>query len=279
MLHIRRTPRGMKPNRRERRLISFLIIATLPLIPAAFLSNVVESLYQNTFFIGFAFILTGFLLFAADRMGHGNKDERSSTTADALVVGLAQAAAVVPGLSRSGTTISFGMLRGFERSFAVKFSFLLSIPAVLGANLVSLIKVFSTGVEWSDVPMHPGRRGLRVCVGLLCHLFSAAGRPTRKIRRLLLLLLGRGACDAAAVPDFLKGRSLMAEKQTKKRASGGKSTGKSSGSRKSTSKGRKVQGEDTDAHPARGRRGRVSGAGAVYRCWAALASRVRFCRC
>ena len=75
-------------------------------------------------------------------MGHGNKDERSSTTADALVVGLAQAVAVVPGLSRSGTTISFGMLRGFERSFAVKFSFLLSIPAVLGANLVSLIKVF-----------------------------------------------------------------------------------------------------------------------------------------
>lgn len=73
MLHIRRTPRGMKPNRRERRLISFLIIATLPLIPAAFLSNVVESLYQNTFFIGFAFILTGFLLFAADRMGHGNQ--------------------------------------------------------------------------------------------------------------------------------------------------------------------------------------------------------------
>lgn len=81
MLHLRRTPRGLKPNRRERRLISFLILATLPLIPAAFLSNVVESLYQNTFFIGFAFVMTGFLLFAADRMGHGNKDERSSTSA------------------------------------------------------------------------------------------------------------------------------------------------------------------------------------------------------
>lgn len=63
MLHLRRTPRGLKPNRRERRLISFLILATLPLIPAAFLSNVVESLYQNTFFIGFAFVMTGFLLF------------------------------------------------------------------------------------------------------------------------------------------------------------------------------------------------------------------------
>ena len=164
MLHLRRTPRGLKPNRRERRLISFLILATLPLIPAAFLSNVVESLYQNTFFIGFAFVMTGFLLFAADRMGHGNKDERSSTSADAIVVGLAQAVAVVPGLSRSGTTISAGMLRGFERSFAVKFSFLLSIPAVVGANLVSIIKVFSTGVEWSYVPMY--------LVGVVCAFVS-----------------------------------------------------------------------------------------------------------
>ena len=137
MLHLRRTPRGLKPNRRERRLISFL---------------------------GFAFVMTGFLLFAADRMGHGNKDERSSTSADAIVVGLAQAVAVVPGLSRSGTTISAGMLRGFERSFAVKFSFLLSIPAVVGANLVSIIKVFSTGVEWSYVPMY--------LVGVACAFVS-----------------------------------------------------------------------------------------------------------
>ena len=154
MLHIGKTPRGAKPNRRERRLISFLIIATLPLIPAAFASGLVESLSQNTFFIGFAFIMTGFLLFAADRMGHGNKDERSCRTADAVIVGLAQAVAVVPGLSRSGTTISVGMLRGFDRNFAVKFSFLLSIPAVVGANLVSLFKAISNGVVWSNVPVY-----------------------------------------------------------------------------------------------------------------------------
>ena len=154
MLRLRKMPRGMKPNRRERRLISFLIIATLPLIPAVFLSNLVESLYGNTFFIGFAFIMTGFLLFAADRMGHGNKDERSANVSDAVVVGLAQMIAVVPGLSRSGTTISAGMLRGFDRNFAVKFSFLLSIPAVVGANIVSLVKAISNGVTWSLVPVY-----------------------------------------------------------------------------------------------------------------------------
>lgn len=164
MLHVRRTPRGMKPNRRERRLISFLILATLPLIPAAFASDLVESLYENTFFIGFAFILTGFLLLAADRMGHGNKDERSATSSDALIVGLAQAVAVVPGLSRSGTTISFGMLRGFERNFAVRFSFLLSIPAVIGANLISLVKAIMDGIVWSEAPMY--------LVGVLCAFVS-----------------------------------------------------------------------------------------------------------
>ena len=102
------------------------------------------------------FLLTGGLLFWADRMGHGNKNEKSATLSDALVVGLGQAAAVVPGLSRSGATISAGMLRGFDRSYAVRFSFLLSIPTVLGANLLSLIDAIKTGIDWSYVPMKNG---------------------------------------------------------------------------------------------------------------------------
>ena len=77
-----------------------------------------------------------------------------ATLGDAVVVGLAQMIAVVPGLSRSGTTISAGLLRGFDRNFAVKFSFLLSIPAVLGANLVSLVKAFAVGVDWSMAPKY-----------------------------------------------------------------------------------------------------------------------------
>ena len=138
----------------RRRLLLFLIAATLPLIPAAFLSDYLDSLFYDTFFIGFALIATGFLLLAADRYGHGNKTEKAMTLSDALVIGLAQMIAVVPGLSRSGTTISAGMLRGFDRTFAVKFSFFLSIPAVLGANLLSLIKAISAGINWAEVPMY-----------------------------------------------------------------------------------------------------------------------------
>ena len=154
MLHLKKARRGEKPDGPKRRLISFLIVATLPLILAAVLNHYIESLYQNTFFIGFAFLMTGFLLFAADRMGHGNKTERGATLGDAVVVGLAQMVAVVPGLSRSGTTISAGLLRGFDRNFAVKFSFLLSIPAVLGANFISLVKAFSAGIDWANVPKY-----------------------------------------------------------------------------------------------------------------------------
>ena len=154
MLHMQKPKRGARQDPARRRLLLFLIAATLPLIPAAFLSDYLDSLFYDTFFIGFALIATGFLLLAADRYGHGNKTEKAMTLSDALVIGLAQMIAVVPGLSRSGTTISAGLLRGFDRNFAVKFSFLLSIPAVLGANLVSLVKAFAAGVDWSMAPKY-----------------------------------------------------------------------------------------------------------------------------
>ena len=115
---------------------------------------VVIAMFAIDWRMGLALLVTGGLLFAADRMGHGNKNERGATLGDAVVVGLAQMIAVVPGLSRSGTTISAGMLRGFDRTFAVKFSFFLSIPAVLGANLLSLVKAISAGINWAEVPMY-----------------------------------------------------------------------------------------------------------------------------
>jgi len=154
MVHLKKRPRGRKPDRLKRRMISFLIIGTLPLLLVVFWKDAVESLYANTFFIGFAFLATGGLLFLADRLGHGNKTEKSATISDVLIVGLAQALAVTPGISRSGATISAGMLRGFDRNFAVRFSFLLSVPAVLGANILSLVDAVRAGIEWSFVPMY-----------------------------------------------------------------------------------------------------------------------------
>ncbi len=155
MVGVRKLPRGQKPDRLSRRMIFFLILGTLPLFLILPIKDKVESLYNNTFFIGAAFLITGTMLFLSDRMNRGGKDLRTATILDVLIVGIGQAIAVVPGVSRSGTTISCGMARGFEREFAVKFAFLLSIPAVLGANILTFIDVISEGgIDWSLIPMY-----------------------------------------------------------------------------------------------------------------------------
>ena len=113
-----------------------------------------EQLYYHTFFIGLMLILTGFLLFVADKMPKGTHTEKNMRVRDALIIGVCQAVATIPGLSRSGTTIAAGMATGLDRSFAVRFSFLMSLPAVLGANILSLAKAAKTGIDVSLLPAY-----------------------------------------------------------------------------------------------------------------------------
>lgn len=141
-------------SRSAARLLILLIVATLPLLVAVLVKDYVEKLYSNTIFIGFALITTGVLLFVADRTKRGTKNEKSATVSNALMIGVAQAIAIVPGLSRSGTTIAAGIFQGFDREFAVKFSFLMSIPAVIGANILSIAGAFKAGVDVSLIPIY-----------------------------------------------------------------------------------------------------------------------------
>lgn len=138
----------------NRRMILLVVLGTLPLFLILPIKDKVEVLYDNTLFIGCALLVTGLILFFSSRLKRGHKTARNATIGDALLVGVSQALATVPGLSRSGTTISCGLCCGFERSFAVKFSFFLSIPAVLGANLLQLIDAISTGIDWTLFPKY-----------------------------------------------------------------------------------------------------------------------------
>ena len=133
-------------------------------------------------FIGGALIVTGFLLFASDRVKKGRKNERTASLLDAVAVGVSQAVATVPGISRSGMTITSGCFVGFDRKFAVRFSFLLSIPAVLGANILSLKDAVEAGVDWSQVPVYLIGVATAAVSGYLCG--SCAGAVLR-FRRLL----------------------------------------------------------------------------------------------
>lgn len=147
----RSTPTPVPP---ARRMILLLILGTLPLLLVLPVKDTVESLSGNMYFVGGALIVTGCLLFASDRVKKGRKSEKNATVADVLLVGCAQAIATCPGISRSGTTITAGCFLGFERKFAVRFSFLLSIPAVLGANILALRDALEAGVDWASVPVY-----------------------------------------------------------------------------------------------------------------------------
>ena len=122
------------------RLFMMIVVGTLPLFLVLPINDKVEELYYITPFIGVALLLTGCMLFVSDKMTPGKRTEKNMRFRDALVIGLCQCVATLPGLSRSGTTITAGIATGLDRNFAMKYSFLLSLPAVLGANLLSFIK-------------------------------------------------------------------------------------------------------------------------------------------
>lgn len=128
-----------------RRLVMLIIVATLPLFLILPVKKVVEGAMNNVHFVSIALLVTGFILYFSDRMARGRKTAKTATVLDAVLVGAAQALGTLPGISRSGITISAGMLRGFERAFAVRFSFLMSMPAVLGANILTLKDVAEAG--------------------------------------------------------------------------------------------------------------------------------------
>ena len=162
----RSTPTPVPP---ARRMIVLIVIATLPLFAVLPIRHAVQGLSDNMVFIGAALIVTGFLLFASDLMRKGRKTERHATWTDALVVGVGQAIATMPGISRSGMTITAGCFCSFERKFAVRFSFLMSIPAILGANLLSLLDVVQEGgIVMAELPMYLVGVVVAAVSGYLC---------------------------------------------------------------------------------------------------------------
>ena len=137
------------------RLFLMIVVGTLPLFLVLPINDKVEELYYITPFICAALLLTGCVLFVSDKMAPGTRTERNMRFRDALTIGLCQCVATIPGLSRSGTTITAGIATGLDRTFAMKYSFLLSLPAVLGANLLSFIKAIGEeSIEASLIPAY-----------------------------------------------------------------------------------------------------------------------------
>ncbi|MBP3387992.1 MAG: undecaprenyl-diphosphate phosphatase [Clostridia bacterium] len=148
---VRKIFKGELKNGLEKyeRLVICLVIATLPLIPAAFLKDYVEALYGMTKVIGALLIFNGTMLFVSDKLA--KKQGGEVTEKRAIGIGLIQLVALLPGVSRSGSTITGGLLLGVDRKEAVKFSFLLSIPAIVGANVLSVFDLADNPIASSDI--------------------------------------------------------------------------------------------------------------------------------
>jgi undecaprenyl-diphosphatase len=120
----------------------FIIVGSIPivLLGIAF-KDVIERDFRNLWIIGTALIVLGIVLGIAERVGRKTQSIERLNWRDAVLLGLAQAAALVPGVSRSGATISMGLFLGYEREAATRYAFLLAIPAVVGAGLFELPEI------------------------------------------------------------------------------------------------------------------------------------------
>ena len=124
---------------KQKNWIILIIVATIPAgIVGVFLKDFIENLFTNVNLVAIALIITGIILFISDKVKGEIKDENKINIKDAIIIGIAQAFAIIPGISRSGSTISTGIFCGLNRDVAVKFSFIMSIPAIIGAVILSL---------------------------------------------------------------------------------------------------------------------------------------------
>lgn len=162
------------------RLLLCLVVGTVPAVLAALvLKDQVERLFSSSLTVGVMLMVTGGILYAAEKRQAEGRSQVSLL--DALIIGVGQAVAILPGLSRSGTTIAVGLFRGLERDSAARFSFLLSIPAILGALVLSLLDLFSGVVVPSLGPLVVGLVSAAITGYLAIRFFLSLVRRGRLV--------------------------------------------------------------------------------------------------
>jgi undecaprenyl-diphosphatase len=137
----------MRRRSQEANLGWFIILGTIPISIFGFIfKDQIESGARDLYLIGSALILFSFVMLLAERVATRKRDLTDLNGRDGLYIGVAQALALIPGVSRSGATISAGLFRGFDRVAAARYSFLLSVPAVVLSGLFELRKIGGEGM-------------------------------------------------------------------------------------------------------------------------------------
>lgn len=159
------TPTPVPP---ARRMILLVILGTLPLFVILPVKDWIEGLSSNLYVVGAALLITGCLLFISDRVRKGRKNERSARLSDALIVGTAQALATCRGCPAPVQPLLPDVFWDLTANLPVRYSFILSIPAVLGANILSLKDALGGEIVWGDVPAYIVGVLVAAVVGYAC---------------------------------------------------------------------------------------------------------------
>ncbi len=141
-------------NQRDSSLLSALLVGTVPaVIAGVFLEKYMDTLFRNPVLVAFVLLLGSFLFMYAEWVYQKSVPQNTIDTKTGFKIGLFQALALIPGVSRSGATISAGMLFGLSRSEAARFAFLLAIPVMFGAGAKKLIDLIQVGgdVAWGTI--------------------------------------------------------------------------------------------------------------------------------
>lgn len=149
------------------KLFVMLVFATLPLIPAILVKDWLEAVSSVSWAIGLLLIINGLVLFISDKLASNRFSLSRSNPVKAFYPGVAQVFGLLPGISRSGITITGSLLGGFERKDAVKLSFLMSVPAILGASILELPDFFKDGI--------PAENALPFIIGAIVAAVSGFG--------------------------------------------------------------------------------------------------------
>ena len=147
------TGKGLRLSERPVRKLGVLMItATIPTAIIGFAFNdFFESLYGNILFIGIGFLITGTEMYIAEMIGSNSRDLDRMNFRNAVFIGIMQGIAIYPGISRSGSTLVGGLSTGLKREFAVRFAFLISIPAIMGSALIEGKDALEAGIDTSVI--------------------------------------------------------------------------------------------------------------------------------
>jgi len=130
-----------------KKAVLMTFVALLPLVLIVFIKDAVSAFSTDEDIVveGICFIITGIMIFFASKRKRNDRTAKNMTVRDSLIIGAAQTVAVMPGISRSGATVSTGLMLGFEREFCISFSFILGIPAILGSAVLEIPDAVASG--------------------------------------------------------------------------------------------------------------------------------------